>query len=134
MSGRRSRTKGKRGEQELARLLRETFPHFAESIRRGWQSRVGCDDPDVCGLPGFWIECKTGKQPNVRAALAQARADSGERAIPIAVIRDDRRPAFVALDLVDLLAILRAAYGLAPFLPVKPPPPVDPRQLAIEGA
>ncbi len=134
MSGRRSRTKGKRGERELAKLLRETFPSFAESIRRGWQARVGCDDPDVCGLPGFWLEAKTGKMPNPRAALQQARQDAAGRAIPLAVIRDDRKPAFVVLDLADMLTILRAAYGIAPFLPLKAVPAPDPRQLAIEGA
>jgi len=133
LSGRGRREKGKRGERALATLLRETFPSFAESIRRGWQSRVGCDDPDVCGLPGFWLECKSGKLPNPRAALQQAKQDAAGRAIPMAVIRDDRKSPFVVLDLADMLTILRAAYGIAPFLPQKPPPAADPRQLPIEG-
>ena len=69
------RRKGARGERELAAALRAAMPELADGIRRGWQSRLGTDDPDVCGLPGFWLEHKTGKQPNMRAAFRQARQD-----------------------------------------------------------
>lgn len=106
-----SRTKGRAAEQKLARLFRETFPKFAAEIKRGWQTRVGCDDPDVCGLPGFWVESKHGIQPNVRAALRQAADAAAGRAIPLAVIRDNRKDAFVALPLTGFLRVLRAAYG-----------------------
>lgn len=132
--GRAQRQKGQRGERLLATVLRAAFPAFAASIKRGWQSRVGCDDPDVCGLPGFWLESKCGKMPNPRAALQQAKEDAAGRAIPMAVIRDDRKPPFVVLDLTDMVKILRAAYGIEPFLPTKPPLIEDPRQLRIEGA
>ncbi len=117
MSGLRSRRKGRRGEQQLAQLLRAVFPELAEGVRRGWQSREGDDDPDVIGLPGIWLESKCGKRPNPRAALTQARRDADGRAVPVAVIRDDRQRPFAVLDLADLLAILRAAYGLSAPLP-----------------
>ena len=138
LSGRGRRQKGQRGERALATLLRIAFPSFAESIKRGWQSRVGCDDPDVCGLPGIWLEAKTGKLPNPRQALAQATADAAGRAIPMAVIRDDRKPPFVVLPLADMLTILSAAYGFSPplasELAAKDAPPEDPRQLRIEAS
>jgi hypothetical protein len=112
---RASREKGKRGERQLASLLRAALPELADGIRRGWQSRVGCDDPDVCGLPGFWVECKTGKLPNPRAAYAQATRDAEGRAMPLAVIQDDRaRERLCVLGLTDFLTILRAAYGWTP--------------------
>jgi hypothetical protein len=116
--GRASREKGKRGERQLATLLRTALPELAEGIRRGWQSRVGCDDPDVCGLPGFWVESKCGKLPNPRAAYAQATRDAAGRFIPLAVIQDDRaRERLCVLGLTDFLTILRAAYGWTPPLP-----------------
>lgn len=109
------RDKGKRGERALARRLRESFPELAESIKRGWQTRVGCDDPDVCGLSGFWIESKIGKKPNPRAAYAQAHEDAKGRAIPLAVVRDDRaHDALCTLSLTDLIRVLRSAYGFDP--------------------
>lgn len=111
-AGRASRIKGRRGEQAVATALREAFPQIADAIRRGWQSRVGCDDPDVCGLPGFWIECKTGRQPNLRAAYKQAVDASKGRAFPIAVCQDDyAKDRMVVLGFRDFLRILRAAYG-----------------------
>lgn len=111
---RAQREKGKRGERALATALREAFPELASALRRGWQTRAGDDDPDVVGLPGVWLESKCGAMPNVRRALRQAREAAQSRAIPVAVIRDDRRAPFVALSLDDFTRILRSAYGYAP--------------------
>ncbi len=110
-----SRDKGKRGERALAAMLRESFPAFADNIRRGWQTRLGCDDPDVCGLPGFWLEHKSGQQPNMRAAFRQARTECKRKQptpIPMAVIQDDHaRERMCVVGLEDMVRILRAAYG-----------------------
>lgn len=107
-----SRRKGRRGEQEVVRILREGMPEIADDLRRGWQSRLGCDDPDVCGVPGFWVEVKTGKQPNMRAAYKQAFNAAKGRAFPLAVIQDDyAKDRLCIVGLRDFLRILRAAYG-----------------------
>jgi hypothetical protein len=109
------RRKGRAGEQKLARILRAELPEIAEAIRRGQQSRVGSDDPDVCGLPLFWVEHKCGKLPNIRAALEQAHRGAKGRAMPLAVVQDDRaRDRLVCLHLTDFLRVLRAAYGYTP--------------------
>lgn len=110
------RRKGARGERELAAALRQAMPELADNIRRGWQSRLGTDDPDVCGMPGLWLEHKTGKLPNMRAALRQARVDARRKgacqAMPCAIIQDDHaRERMVVLGLPDFLRIMRAAYG-----------------------
>ena len=99
MSGARSRNKGARAERELVHRFREAMP--GAEIRRGLQSR-GEEVPDV-DCPVFWLESKHGKKPNIRAALEQARAAAPKGRVPLAVIRDDRKPAFVALDLDDFL-------------------------------
>jgi hypothetical protein len=114
-SGRASRNKGRRGEQDVARILREGLPEIADTLRRGWQSRFGSDEPDVLGLPGFWLEHKCGRQPNIRAAFKQAVSAAKGRAFPLAVIQDDHaRERMCVLGLQDLLRILRAAYGYTP--------------------
>ena len=108
---------GKRGERKLATELREAFPDIADDIRRGWQSRNGDDEPDVVlPIPGYWLEHKSGAKPNPRAALSQAIQDSGGRAMPIAVIRDDRKAPFAVVrwsDLLSLMVALRALGGPA---------------------
>lgn len=110
--GKSQRSKGKRGERLLAEELRQMFPEYAESIRRGWQSRLGDDDPDVI-FPGCWFEHKFGALPNPRGALAQATKECKGRGLPIAVIRDNRKPPFAVMWLGDFLPLLRKSMGLA---------------------
>ena len=97
MSGRRSRNKGKRWEQDVARMMREIFPK-SDEIRRGWQSREGDDEPDVVGIPEFWIECKRQKRTNFRAALRQAQEASPDHLLPLAICRDDPADGTAATD------------------------------------
>jgi len=69
------------------------------------------DAPDV-SLPGWFIECKVGKQPSPRAALRQALGacpDDGR--IPVAVIKDNGSGAraafaFAVLRYQDWLALV----------------------------
>lgn len=116
MSGLRSRRKGKVGEQQLARILRAEFPDFASGIRRGLQSRDGgTDNCDVQGLPGFHLEHKQQKKPNMKAAYEQAVADAQGKAFPMAVVQFDRaRERLCVIGLTDMCRILRAAYGHTP--------------------
>jgi hypothetical protein len=108
MSGASSRRKGHDFERELVHLFREAMPGADE--RRGLQCR-GEEVADV-DCPVFWPEAKRGSKPNVRAALAQAQEAAPKGRIPIAVIRDDRAPAFVALLLDDFLDLVREWWGL----------------------
>lgn len=93
--GKLSRRKGHAFEREIAAELRE----MGFDAKRGLsQARGGgAEEADVVGVPGFHFECKRGKKPNIRAALAQAIDDVREtEVVPVAVIRDDRGEAFVA--------------------------------------
>ena len=104
--GKMQRRKGHDFERAIARRLRAEFPHI--KAKRGWQSRGGGkEEPDVC-FPGLHIECKHGKKPSPRAALAQAIDDAASNATPVAVVKDDRQPAFVTLRLEDWLTLLRS--------------------------
>jgi len=102
--GARSRRKGARYERELVHLFRDAMP--GAEVRRGLQSRGGDEVPDI-DCPVFWPELKRGKKPNIRAALRQAIAAAPKGRIPLAVIRDDRQDAFVALSLDDFLDLVR---------------------------
>ena len=98
-----SRRKGLRYEQELVHLFRDAMP--GADVRRGLQARGGDEVPDV-DCPVFWLEAKRGKRPNVRAALRQATDAAPKGRIPLAVIRDDRADAVVALSLDDFLELV----------------------------
>lgn len=82
-----SRSKGKNGELELARKLRE----YGFSARRGQQYSGANGDPDVVGLPGIHIECKRVEQLNLDKAMEQAIRDARDNEIPAVFHRKNRR-------------------------------------------
>lgn len=101
----RSRNKGAAYERELVHRFRDAMP--GANVQRGLgQCRSAGEVADV-DVPHFWIEAKRGRLPNPRAALAQAQEAAAPGRIPVAVIRDDRAEAFVALSLDDFLDLVR---------------------------
>ena len=103
MSGSKSRRKGHDFERTLVELFSKAMP--GAKIRRGFQYRNGEESPDV-DCPVFWIEAKCGRKPNVRAALRQAYEAAPMGRMPLAVVRDDRKGAFVSMALNDFLEIV----------------------------
>ena len=77
--GRYQREKGKRGERELARLLKE----YGYDCRRGQQYCGASGDADVVGLPGIHIECKRVEHLNLEAAMDQSVNDAEAEMLPL---------------------------------------------------
>ena len=82
-----SRNKGKIGELELAKLLRD---HGFKS-RRGQQYCGTSGEADVTGLPGLHIECKRVEKLNLEAAMEQAVRDARSSERPAVFHRKNRR-------------------------------------------
>ena len=134
--GAMSRNKGSTWEREVARRLREVF---GGGVGRGiGQTRGGsAEAPDVDGVPGWWVECKHGKQPNLRAALEQARTAeevwrshhtaATTRRRPVAFVKDDRRAPMVLLSMEDFIDLLRERQESSP-----PPLPAPPPNVKLE--
>lgn len=96
-----SREKGKRGERELAKKLRE----YGYSCRRGVQYSGGADSPDVVGLAGIHIECKRTEKLSLYDALAQAKRDSKGSYLPAVFHRKNESPWVVIMDLDDWISL-----------------------------
>lgn len=119
--GRSQRLKGHNYEREVANEFRTVYSHG--SVRRGNQTHRA-DESDVLVNEGkfgprLWIECKKGKQPNIRSALRQATEDSVKGIdrddwMLIAVTKKDRDQSLVTLRLSDFLELLAAAEGKKP--------------------
>lgn len=101
--GKLSRDKGKRGEREVAAILRD---HKYPGARRGVQYTGGPDSPDVVGLPGFHIEVKRVETFQLYPSLAQSRKDSHKGEVPIVVHRRNGHPWVVVMEFEDFLDIL----------------------------
>lgn len=99
-----SRTKGKQGELELAKYLRE---HGYGEAKRGQQFKGGSDSPDVTGVPGVHLECKRTEALRLYDALAQAQRDAAPGAIPVVAHRPNKRAWVAILSLDDYLLMVR---------------------------
>lgn len=95
--GKASRDKGKIGEREVARILRDA----GFDARRGQQYRGGAGSPDVVGVPGFHVEVKRTEQLRLYDAMQQARDESGEGEVPVVIHRRNRHGWVAIMDLSD---------------------------------
>lgn len=98
-----SRQKGKRGELELAHILKE----YGYEARRGVQYSGANGDADVVGLPGVHIECKRVEKLNLDAAMEQAKRDSRGLRMPVVMHRKDRQSWKVTLQLDDFMKLYK---------------------------
>lgn len=90
-----SRAKGKRGEAELSRKLRE----YGFNTRRGQQYSGANGDADVVGLPNIHIECKRVERLNIYDAIAQSKHDARDGEIPVVMHRKDNCKWLVTMEL-----------------------------------
>lgn len=78
-----SRTKGKEGERELAKILRS----YGYDARRGQQYCGIEGNADVVGVEGLHIECKRVEQISDEKALKQAERDARKGEVPTVMYR-----------------------------------------------
>lgn len=100
--GKTSREKGKRGEREIASLLRE----YGYDARRGVQYQGGQDSPDVVGLKGIHIEVKRTERLDLYGSLSQSKTDAGED-LPIVIHRKNNSEWVVIQPLKDWIDLYR---------------------------
>ena len=80
------RDKGKRGERQVAELLRS----LGIAARRGRQYAGHPDAPDVVAdLPGCYVEVKLRERESVRAWMDEARVNAGDL-VPLVFHRKNR--------------------------------------------
>lgn len=90
-----SRAKGKVGELEVAKLLRE----FGFEARRGQQFSGGNDSPDVVhSMDGFHIEVKRTEKFALWDAIDQANADKKKDEDFVIFHRKNKKPWVVVMD------------------------------------
>lgn len=99
--------KGKTGELELARKLRE---HGYGDARRSVQYNGKEEDgqADLLGLPGIHIECKRTERLSLYEAVDQAKRDSkGKNQIPVVFHRKNNCEWLAIMTMDDFMKIYR---------------------------
>lgn len=94
-----SRDKGKRGELELAKKLKE----YGYDTRRGQQYCGSNGDADVVGLPGIHIECKRVEKLNLYDAISQSVSDAKENEMPAVFHRKNHCEWLVTMRFDDFM-------------------------------
>ena len=112
-----SREKGKRGELELAAVLRE---HGFDDARRGQQYSGGGDSPDVVGVPKVHLECKRVEALALYPAYFQACRDAAPGNVPVVAHRKNGTakhplPWLAILSLDDYLLMVRELIAAREF-------------------
>ena len=98
-----SKDKGRRGEAELARKLRE----YGYDTRRGQQYSGANGDADVVGLAGVHIEVKRRERLNIEDAMAQSKHDAREGEIPVVMHRKNNCEWLVTMQLERFIELYR---------------------------
>lgn len=104
--GKASRDKEKRGERELAGVLRD----YGYDCRRGQQFCGANGDADVVGLPGIHIECKRVERLDLYGAVGQAVRDAKEEELPVVMHRKNNCEWLVTMPLEEWISLYRE-YG-----------------------
>ena len=98
-----SKQKGKRGELEVAEILRNNgFP----TARRGVQYKGGHESPDVIGMDGVHLEVKRMEHTDVYSWMAQAKAEA-DKDIPAVVFRKNGEEWNVIVPLYEFINIVK---------------------------
>lgn len=106
MSGRRSQTKGRRGERELAALLQQ----HGYDVRPGEPLNYG-EEPDLVGLPQIHIECKRCEKLRLSEWMTQSEQDAQrfQDGAPAVFFRRSREPWCVVMKLEDWIGLYSRA-------------------------
>lgn len=101
--GAMSRTKGVRAEAEVVSILRAAgWPHARRVFDSG-----SAGGGDVQGPPGVVFEVKRTERLRIHEALEQAAAGCQPHELPVLAFRRSRGRWYAALELDELLALLR---------------------------
>ena len=99
-----SKQKGKAGELELSRKLKE----YGYDAKRSVQYNGKDGQADVLGLPSIHIECKRVERLNLYDAMEQAKRDAKNGGAPTVFHRKNRSNWLVTMELDDFMSLYKA--------------------------
>lgn len=104
-----SKQKGKRGELELVRKLKEHGFNTRRSVQYNGKADEG--EADLKGLDGIHIECKRVEKLNLYDAMAQASHDANDGELPTVFHRKNNCEWLVTMKLDDWVKLYREFIG-----------------------
>ena len=109
MKAQSAKAKGRRFQQEVAKLIRDIFDLPEEDVVSRSMGASGSDimlsQAAIDKFP-FAVECKNVERLNVWQAFNQAEENSDERLAPMLVIARNRSRPLAVMDLQELLCLI----------------------------
>lgn len=102
MSPINSRAKGKRAELALAQILSPYWPDVCRNL-----DQFGPHKQDLLNCAGVHWQVKHVESLNIWKALEQAISEAAATDTPVVAFRRNRSPWYVALELDELIPLLR---------------------------
>ena len=102
-----SREKGKRGELEICKIMKE----YGFDCHRSVQDCGANGDADVIGLPGIHMEIKRVEALNIDKAMKQSISDARTGEIPTVFHRKNEQDWKVTMLLDDWVHLFKAVIG-----------------------
>jgi hypothetical protein len=97
-----SRAKGKRAELALAQILSPYWPDVCRNL-----DQFGSKKMDLLNCAGVHWQVKHVESLNIWKALDQAIGEAASVDVPVVAFKRNRRPGFAALELDELIPLLR---------------------------
>ena len=101
-----SRSKGAKGERELANILKD----YGYNTRRGQQYN-GLEGEDIVGLDYIHIECKRVENLNLDKAMQQAKRDSKDYQMSTVFHRKNKQKWLVTMELDNWIELYNEYYS-----------------------
>ena len=109
-----SRIKGRAGEQEVARILRD---ELGLEVHRNWQQQSAQGGCALVGVPGWGIEIKRAKEARLNDWWTQtAEQAARDKVRPVLIYRLDRQSWMATMSLRDLRPDLADPHQVTMFL------------------
>ena len=99
-----SRTKGKRGELEIAHFMKK----YGFDAKRSQQYCGMNGDADVVGVPYLHLEVKRTENLHLDKAMEQSAGDARKGEIPVVIHRKDRQDWRITMTLEDFMPFFMA--------------------------
>lgn len=100
-------------QQRKGKAFEKLVANIIGSVLGEWLTRnleqYGLDaGRDLLTWLPLCIQCSHGKQVNAWKKLKEAQGSAREGELPVAILRKDRHPIIVVMDIYDWLALVRA--------------------------
>lgn len=101
-----SKQKGKKGELELAKAIRQYGYDARRSVQYNGKAEEG--QPDILGLPKIHVECKRTEKLNLYDAMEQAKRDSeGTENLPVVFHRRNNHEWLAIMTFDDFMQVYK---------------------------